>query len=108
MTGWDTLERVPLQRVPGAVGVEGVDVFLAGMNRMVNASATNPSATVLSGRTPNICGCRKTPLVELGSDSGCADLTKFVQGAVGQRFKFRCTGHVSCLPISVVGHGRSK
>src|SRR5687768_3513916 len=32
------------------------------MNRMVNASATNPSATWLSGRTPNSCGCRKPRL----------------------------------------------
>src|SRR6185312_6552989 len=33
-----------------------------GMNRIVNASPTNPSTTSLSGRTPNICGCRNPRL----------------------------------------------
>src|SRR3954452_11715193 len=32
------------------------------MNRMVNASATKPSATWLSGRTPSSCGCRNPRL----------------------------------------------
>src|SRR4051794_14533181 len=33
-----------------------------GMNRMVNASPTNPSTTSLSGRTPSSCGCRNPRL----------------------------------------------
>src|SRR3954453_8006302 len=35
------------------------------MNRMVNASATKPSASRLSGRTPSSCGCR-TPRLYSG------------------------------------------
>src|ERR1044072_5971623 len=33
-----------------------------GMNRIVNASPTNPSTTSLSGRTPNSWGCRNPRL----------------------------------------------
>ena len=32
------------------------------MNRIVNASPTNPSATSLSGFTPSSCGCRNPRL----------------------------------------------
>jgi hypothetical protein len=101
VAGRRILDGVPLQRVPAAVRVEGVHV-LAGRDEPHREGLGDEAVGDLTERPhPEQLRLAEPALIQLGSDRGCADLSKFCEHYVGQWVEL-WFGH-GCSSVGVGG-----